>query len=83
MFLTQLQQYHGGSRREEQPFAEQQPLNHFWPIFQATNDFCCGHQYALWRVVTAAGVLSQQMIVSTPAAENTQASNIPSESRSS
>lgn len=42
----------------------------------------CGRQYALWHVVTAAGLLSQRMIVSAPAAANTQTSNIPSESRS-
>jgi len=52
--------------REKKPFAEQQPKNHFWPFLNQTN---CGHQYAFWHVVTAAGWLSQRMTVSTSAAE--------------
>lgn len=56
--------------REKKPFAEQQPKNLFWPFLtQQNHSSGCGHQYAFWHVVTAAGWLSERMIVSTPAAE--------------
>lgn len=79
---TQSQQNCLGKSREEQPFAEHQLKNHFWPLFNQTNHGGCGHQYTLWHVVAAAGLLSKRMIVPSPAVENKQNSNIPSDSRS-
>lgn len=66
-----------GNRRKERPFAN---LKIIFGPFYPNKRRRLWPQCELWHVVAAAG-LSQQMIVSTPAAANTQPSNIPSESR--